>query len=236
MESFEQFKNRIFSFEKKELSLEIEDFSLMPKLSEKVSEDGSFKSFYGDTTVFDLDIKTKKKINSFVEKLYDGNLPFLAERIKESTFHITLHDLSSSVSLSTVAEECFLNEITLRKLTDGKRINKKIKFKTTFAFNMVNTSLVLGVVPKTEKDYISLMELYSVVDKVKSLPYCLTPHITLAYYRPVKTDKSEIEKLKLLVSEFNQDNFDIVVSKKNLYYQKFESMNDYTSVFSFTGL
>ena len=160
MESFEQFKNRIFSFEKKELSLEIEDFSLMPKLSEKVFEDGSFNSFYGDTTVFDLDIKTKKKINSFVEKLYDGNLPFLAERIKESTFHITLHDLSNSVSLSTVAEECFLNEITLRKLTDGKSINKKIKFKTTFAFNMVNTSLVLGVVPKTEKDYISLMELY----------------------------------------------------------------------------
>ena len=95
MESFEQFKNRIFSFEKKELSLEIEDFSLMPKLSEKVSEDGSFKSFYGDTTVFDLDIKTKKKINSFVEKLYDGNLPFLAERIKESTFHIKKGFLNS---------------------------------------------------------------------------------------------------------------------------------------------
>lgn len=236
MESFEQFKNRIFSFEKKELSLEIEDFSLMPKLSEKVSEDGSFKSFYGDTTVFDLDIKTKKKINGFVEKLYDGNLPFLAERIKESTFHITLHDLSNSVSLGAVAEECFLNEINLKKLLTGKRVNKKIKFRTTVVFNMVNTSLVLGVVPKTEKDYLSLMELYSVVDKVKVLPYNLTPHITLAYYKPIKTDKSEIEKLKLLVSEFNQNDFDITVSTGNLYYQKFESMNDYISVFSFGGL
>lgn len=235
MESFEQFKNRIFSFEKKELSLEIDDFSLMNKLSEKVSEDGSFKPFYGDTTVFDLNEKTKKKINGFVEKLYGENLSFFAERINESTFHITLHDLSNSVSLGTVAEECFFNEIKLKKMTVGKRTNKKIKFTTTFIFNMVNTSLVLGVVPKTAKDYLSLMELYSVVDKVKILPYNLTPHITLAYYRPVKTDKSEIEKLKQLVSEFNQKSFDITVNTDELYYQKFESMNDYISMFSYSG-
>ena len=49
---------------------------------------------------------------------------------------------------------------------------------------MMSKSLVLMLKPETERDYALLLELYGRFDGIRHLPYPLTPHITLAYFRP----------------------------------------------------
>ncbi len=54
--------------------------------------------------------------------------------------------------------------------------------------NMVSKSLVLLLRPQTEQDYELLLEMYHRFDSIRNLPYVLTPHITLYYYKPGMLD------------------------------------------------
>lgn len=54
--------------------------------------------------------------------------------------------------------------------------------------NMVSKSLVLLLRPHSESDYALLLDLYQRFDSIVRLPYALTPHITLAYFRPGRID------------------------------------------------
>ena len=80
----------------------------------------------------------------------------------------------------------------------------KIKMRSSFIFNMVDTSLVMGLVPDREVDYVNLMSLYRLVDGVTPLPYPFTPHVTLAYYNANGFSAEEARKLKKLVAELNK--------------------------------
>ena len=105
-----------------------------------------------------------------------------------------------------------------------------IKMKTTCVLNMVNTSLVLGLIPKTEEDYHKLMKLYQMIECVHKLPYPFTPHITLAYYSKAGISGEDIKKLEEVINELNKESFEIVLSTDMLFYQKFVSMNEYFNI------
>ncbi|MDE7463462.1 MAG: hypothetical protein K2M48_00390, partial [Clostridiales bacterium] len=152
--------------------------------------------------VFALDDGIKAKLEEYVDILYSAVPQCFCERLVSNTFHVTLHDLSNSPNLSDVAEELFHNEL---KIIEAKRrIQARgevdIRLKSKYVFNMVDTSLVLGLYPATERDYADLMELYSIIDGVKKLSYPLTPHITLAYYNVSGFDKTSAESLADVVN------------------------------------
>lgn len=235
MENYTQFTERINSFEKPVLDLSEGNFSLNQRVKDKFDKNNNFRQFYGDTTVFDLTPDVKDKLNSMVDILYSSAGECFAERVKTSTFHITLHDLSNSCDLSEIGEEMFRNELKLLKFVHSNKISKcKVNFETNYIINMVGTSLVLAVKPKTKEDYDNLMNLYGIVDCVKALPYLLTPHITLAYYNVDGFDSRSAEKLCSAVNELNKEKFDITVSSDNLYYEKFTDMNSYHRIFTLT--
>ena len=71
MESYEEFLNRINSFEKLDFSLNEEYFIPDPSIFSKVDANNEFREFYGDTTVFDLDDESKNKISQMIERLYE---------------------------------------------------------------------------------------------------------------------------------------------------------------------
>lgn len=142
---------------------------------------------------------------------------------------MTLHDLSNSPNLQEVAAEVFENELKVIERLDKVNV-QKIKMKSTYFFNMVNTSLVLGLCPMNEAEYAKLMELYGLFDGVKQLDYPLTPHITLAYYSVNGFDMKAVQKLEALVNELNTTDMEIELDIKQLYYQKFISMNEYINV------
>lgn len=238
MESYHAFLERIFSFEKPDIDLataasETPVFKVNSSVAQKVANDNTFKGFYGDTVVFDLEDTTKARLANYVTQLYSNASECFCERLHNSTFHMTLHDLSNGPVLQNISGEMEVNERHLRQIFETMS-PQTIRMKSTYLFNMVNTSLVLGLCPVDEKEYHKLMELYYIIDAVKTLPYPLTPHITLAYYNLNGFDANAAEKLAKIVRTINiaeYDPFEIVLDTNCLCYQHFTSMNDYKDIF-----
>lgn len=231
METYLEFLNRINSFEKQEMDLGREYFKVNPSLLKKVNADNGFKSFYGDTAVFALDNSVKNKIDGYVDLLYRTAPECFCQRLSPDTFHVTLHDLTNSENFIDIEEEVKANGAKISQLTVPQNI--KIKFKSNCIFNMVGTSLVLGLYPADEENYKKLMRLYEVFDGVKKLNYPLTPHITLAYYNVNGFDADSAKKLESTVDKLNaQKQFEF--ETQGLYYRRFTSMNDYQDIKEFT--
>ncbi len=231
METYRQFLERTEAFITPELNIGDGDFKANPSLAQKVSAANIFKSFYGDTVVFALDEMFKLRLSAAVDSLYAAAPECFCERLDTHSFHVTLHDLGNSAALKDVAEELFFNEL---KVVDRKRVIRRlgktpIRFKSTYIFNMVNTSLVLGLKPSDEKNYNKLIALYSVFDDVKKLDYPLTPHITLAYYNVNGFGARAAESLAAVVNTLNRD-IETEIAVGSLFYQKFTDMNSYADV------
>lgn len=235
METYREFLDRINSFQHKELNLGNDNFQVNTGVLKKVDSNNTFSCFYGDTVVFDLDSTSKNKISRIVNDLYKYAEDCFCEKIVSNTFHMTLHDLNNSPVFEEVSEDMLKTEATLREKIKNSTVQKQtIRMKTKCIFNMVNTSIVLGLYPADETEYTRLMELYNIVDDIKSLPYPLTPHITLAYYNRNGFSQENCRKLESIVNRLNKDEFEITLSTDRLVYQFFSSMNNYTSIFSFT--
>ena len=104
VETYTQFLDRIDSFEVPRTYYGENYIYMNPNLSGKVEEDNSFKMFFGDTTVFDLDYETKQMINGIVDSFYETVPECFAQRLIPHTFHMTLHDLSNSPHLENIAQ------------------------------------------------------------------------------------------------------------------------------------
>lgn len=238
VESYHSFLERIYSFEKPFLNFGTNNFQSNPSLRDKVDKAGNFRDFVGDTVVFDLDLSQKRFLEDYyINPLYDVAYSCFAEKLKQSTLHMTLHDLNTSVQCEDIEVQTFETQKEIAKKTkELALVADEIEMQTTYVFNMVNTSLVLGLKPKTEKDYDKLMRIYASIDSIHSLPYPFTPHITLAYYRREGFGEEQILKIQNLVNQLNQSQFSITLSTNRLYYQRFASMNDYFSVIPFVNI
>jgi len=235
-ESYNDFLERIFSFENPNFSFGVEKFNPSGSVFKKVNEDGTFRRFIGDTVVFDLEQSQKQLIKTdYIDPLYSVSGDCFAEMFNESTLHMTLHDLNSSeYDDYDVLKNMFDTEVELAKiLRNVTTLPDRIDMVTTCVFNMVNTSLVIGLKPKTPKAYYELMTLYQVVDEIYQLPYPFTPHITLAYYRRNGFEGKQLEEIERVVNEMNCKRHEITLFPSRLYYQKFVNMNEFFSIIPF---
>lgn len=235
-ESYEAFKKRIFSFQKQDFSFGAKHLDPSSSVKDKVNEDRTFRHFIGDTVVFDLDDSQKNFVqNHYVEPLYRLAGDCFAEKFKEHTLHMTLHDLNSSAQADiAVMQKMFETEVILaQRLREAEFNPECINMITTCVFNMVNTSLVLGLRPKTEDDYNKLMKLYYFVEDICCLPYPLTPHITLAYYNQNGFAGAKLQEIERVVNDLNNNNFEIILSTDRLYYQRFINMNTFFNIMRF---
>ena len=228
MENYEQFLKRIQTFEQPVMTLPNEYFSVNPALRDKVDSSNRFRRFYGDTVIFELPDEAKTQVGELVNALY-------AERLKNDNLHITLHDLSNSGNVSEIGEDMFRNEIILLKYACSGKIDKNtICFESNYLINMVGMSVVLALRPKTKEDYDKLISLYGVVDCVRALPYPLTPHITLGYFKYEGFSAEDGERLCRAVNRLNKTKLDIEVTTDELYYEKFTNMNNYYKIYPLT--
>ena len=112
---------------------------------------------------------------------------------------MTLHDLNSNSNYKVIEDIIAesQNEIknVFNKLYNTNQ-KEKIKMKKSYVFNLVNTSIVLGLEPVDDDNYNRLMNLYNKFEEVKKLEYPLTPHITLAYFKNENIGYEGIEKIK----------------------------------------
>lgn len=201
------------------------NFHTNHNLCKKVDIKGQILPFYGNTIVFDLDEATKKSLQSLQEELYRKAGWMLAQKLDSETFHMTLHDLVNAPEL-TVALQYRMQEaeVKAKAILESWKEQPSLRMKATWLFNMVNTSIVLGLAPSDEASWYRLDEMYTELDSVVHLGYALTPHITMAYFKPGNYTQYDLNYLRQVLHPVN---LDVELSFENLFYQEFSDMNHY---------
>lgn len=194
-------------------------------LAQKVGPDGALLPFPGNTVVFLLDDETKQAITPIQDALYAQCGDLLAEKLTPDTFHMTLHDLANGELLpqrERMADhaKAILAEIRASDFAP-------IPMNATWSFNMVNTSIVLGLEPATKDARNRLDALYACFQQVRPLPYALTPHITLAYFRPGRYDSPQTQRLR---EALGPAALTLTLDVRSLVLQDFDHMNAYRTV------
>ncbi|BFL46564.1 hypothetical protein [Lactonifactor longoviformis] len=229
MESKDAFYIRIRELERYNLADRTQDLRTNVKLKDKVRDNGSFCPFYGDTVSFLLEDKIRCRLKEVQQILYASAPGVLAEPLREETFHMTLHDLTSGTERGRIKEKTQSNENKVRRIfrsLEGEH-PKNIQMISSYLFNMVNSSLVWILLPWGKEDYQELMELYQRFQEIAALDYPFTPHITLAYYRPGSYSGRQLESLALMMQELNKERLYINLNLNSLVYCTFSDMNHY---------
>lgn len=236
IENLHEFKLRTEWFSMDSLHLKDGRFITNGSLKDKVDEEGRLKPFGGNTIIFWLDEDSRERLTDIQLQLYTRCGHLLAVPLHPSTFHMTLHDLRSGAPGPELTAQVEKSGKAVMALLDGIRENgvAQIKMRAEYLFNMMNTSVVVGLSPVDEENCTGLMALYELfqgIDMVR-LPYQLTPHITMAYYRPGVYMEKELSGLKAAICDVNRElrylkPLEIELSTEQLVYQRFTDMNHY---------
>ncbi len=205
------------------------DLVTRPGLRDKVAENGQLLPFTGNTAVFLLDADTKNAIAPLQEQLYRFAAPLLAERLSPDTFHLTLHDLANGAPGVDNRRRMAQTEAAARAILPEIREEDPVPLamKTTWIFNMVNTSIVLGAAPVDKASGERLSRMYTLLHKVVPLDYPLTPHITLAYFRPGIYSQKDLVSLRKALCPVE---LQFALHPEKLVLQSFSDMNHYTTI------
>lgn len=223
-------------------------FSTHPALAYKVDETGLFLPFLGSTVVFKLDKRVCLYFRYARDVLHQKLGDMLATPVPETSFHMTLHDLVSpeqNDAIRVFADEACTEYTTqyMLEVTDSleqavktvKEIRSQypgrhIQMLADRVVNMVAKSIVLMLKPATEVDYANLLDLYRRFDNIKKLPYPLTPHVTLAYYRPGEIDGEQLDEAIGAIQVDGSDPMMLELSMEGLFAQRFVDMGHYEDV------
>lgn len=204
------------------------DFTTNPNLHKKVDDEGNLLPFVGNTVVFLLDDDTKEQLRQLQEELYRAAPDMLAKPLQMSTFHMTLHDLANGTPDQPGLSD-YMNYTQERasQILPNWKADDPLRMKTTWLFNMVNTSIVLGLAPADEDSWHRLDAMYTALEDVVHLGYALTPHITMGYFLPGTYSQEQIQRLS---SALRKVDLEITLDMKNLVFQEFSDMNHYETV------
>ena len=155
--------------------------------------------------------------------------PMLAERLRDESFHMTLHGLEDGVpGTPGLAERMSAAAALARPILARHRQGPALRMRATRLFNMLHTSVVLGLAPADGDSYARLDAMYLELEEVKRLGYALTPHITMAYYRPGRYSAAQAARL---ASALRPVELELSLAMEDLVLQDFTDMNRYTTVF-----
>lgn len=203
------------------------DFYTNPNLCKKVDDFGHFLPFYGNTVVFLLDDGTRNRLQNLQEELYHAAGEMLADKLDVGTFHMTLHDLVNAPELTGELQNQMLEtEKYVKELLIQWQGQPPLRMKATWLFNMVNTSIVLGLAPADSESWQRLDERYLALEKVVPLGYGLTPHITIAYFRPGVITSQQLLSLRKALKPVE---WEVLLEMEKLVYQEFADMNHYSN-------
>ena len=199
-------------------------------LREKVGPDGRMLPFFGNTMIYDLPDAVKVQISRMQVLLHHLCGPCLAEPLSPATLHLTLHDLLNGVDESALRDGVAATGAQAEALLADMRreIAPPVQLRSVAAFNMVNGSVALGFAPETEADCARIMALHARFQQVVALSYPLTPHVTLAYYRPGSYGRDMVDALAEALRQINAlPPVRLSLSAERLHYRRFSDMNHY---------
>lgn len=200
-----------------------------PGLEQKVDGGGALLPYWGNTVVFDLPDPVKAALQGVQRLLYRDCAPILSECLAEPTLHITLHDLRSGPRSPELEEAMAAVTPGARELVRAlQRERRPIRMVSTALFSLVNTSMVLGFEPEDADSCGVLMDYYERFQSLVPLPHRLTPHVTLAYFRPgVHAPRWSAALQAAMDRAAERPPIRLTLSGGDLRFQTFSSMNHY---------
>lgn len=210
-------------------------WTVPPGLQVKVTEQGHFRPFYGDTVVLPLSAAEIDMVSRRMEILQSRVPDLLAEPLDTTELHLTLHDLSNGPDRAALDKAMARNQAHCRDIFrhlgahfDRHPQDARVELVSTRAYPSVATSAVLGFVPRSDRDFRMLMNMYNLFDDVVYLDYWLRPHVTLAYFTPMPLDAESRQRLRTALREAD-DMGPVTLSfdARALAYQHFVDMNRY---------
>ena len=229
MESLREFHARVDGFQRDSLPHD-GPLTTKPLLVEKVAPDSTLLPFFGNTMIFDLPQDVQLTIARMQLLLHHRCGFMLAQPLAPATLHMTLHDLLNGVDAATLAEPVRRTGEAAKAILHRQRAAQQppIRLTSTLAFNMVNGSVALGFAPDAEADCAALMAMHADYQSVVALDYPLTPHVTLAYFRPGSYAPEAVTALAEALAAINAlPKVHIAVDAGCLHYYTFEDMNTY---------
>lgn len=208
-------------------SLPRESFATSPGLRRKVGREGELLPFYGCTAVFRLPEAAREALSGLQARLYAGAGRFFARPLEPGTFHMTLHDLVNGQELTP--ELCRRMEAAralVQPLIEAWRGGPPLKMRATCLFNMVNTSVVLGLAPADGESWRRLDGMYEALEEHFRLGYALTPHVTLAYYANNICTGGMLQPLREALGPVE---LELELPMDGLEFQYFTDMNHYSA-------
>lgn len=193
-------------------------------LNKKIDSDGRLLPFYGDTVIFQLSQSDLAWLKGIQQSLYDRCGTMLAEPLPPESFHITLHDLNNAPRQEEVANAMAQSGAASRELL-ATLDEVVIELRATAVFSMVNTSVVLGFAPVNDANCATLMTLYERFQQIVYLDYPLTPHVTLAYYRPGDYGEDGLHRLREAITAVNDHMTRRIVRLTDPRYCRFDDMS-----------
>ncbi|MBR3763225.1 MAG: hypothetical protein IKK57_01565 [Clostridia bacterium] len=228
-ESLYDFHARVDEFQQDSLP-HAGDLVTRASLTDKVAPDGSLRPFHGSTVIYGLTDAEKLALAHRQTLLHHLCAPCLAEPLEPASFHLTLHDLISGTNLPDVSARVAR---TIRQAEDLLQAIRQentppVQVVSTHAFSMVNTSVVMGFAPQTEADCERLMVLYERFHAVVPLQWGLTPHVTLAYYRPGCYGQETLHALQEAIRRMEDlPPLQLTLHPERLFCRRFSDMNHY---------
>lgn len=229
MENLHAFHARVDGFQLDSLP-HGEPLVTKPLLVEKVAPDGELRPFFGNTMIFDLPPDTQLAIARMQVLLHHRCAGMLAQPLTPSTLHLTLHDLLNGVDAEALREPVRRTGLEAKAILAELRAQAlpPIHLTSTLAFNMTNGSVALGFAPDSEEDCAAIMGMHARFQQVVALNYPLTPHVTLAYFRPGSYGPEAVAALAKALAEINAlPPVRLALEVKHLHYYRFEDMNTY---------
>lgn len=195
----------------------------------KVGTGGKLQPFLGSTVVFPLPEEVRRKISWVQDLLYRTCAPALAEPLDPASFHITLHDLLNGTPTQDLERRISrMREPALDCIRRIAESGETVCLRSTALFNMVGTSMVLGFAPTSEESCRRLMMYYEMLQEIFCLDYPLTPHVTVAYFRPGKIAEEMVRRLHSVIREVNRrEEIFMELPARTIEYQIFSDMNHY---------
>lgn len=228
-ESLAQFHARVDGFEHDSLPHD-GWLTTKPLLVEKVAPDGELRPFFGNTMIFDLPQEMQLTIARMQVLLHHRCGRMLAHPLTPDTLHLTLHDLLNGVDAAALAEGVAHTGAQAKAVLCDIQAQgiPPIRMTSTAAFNMTCGSIALGFAPDTEEDCAAIMGMHARFQEVVALNYPLTPHVTLAYFRPGTYGPEDVSALDRSLREINAlPPVHLTLSTDALHYYRFEDMNTY---------
>ena len=229
MENLHEFHARVDGFQRDSLPHD-GPLTTKPLLVEKVAPDSTLLPFFGNTMIFDLPQDVQLTIARMQLLLHHRCGFMLAQPLAPATLHMTLHDLLNGVDAAALMEPVRRTGEATKAILHRQRAAQQppIRLTSTLAFNMVNGSVALGFAPDAEADCAALMAMHADYQSVVALDYPLTPHVTLAYFRPGSYAPEAVTALAEALAAINAlPRVHIAVDAGCLHYYTFEDMNTY---------